>query len=868
MQSTHTKSKEDASAHKTMTTIDTDALVEAMRLEVEVATTGQPNLIQNPKGEKGAWGWITPVANTAMATGSDTNGTFLQFNNSASQASYFTSEYLAGIAGKYYRAQFSIVGTSNVNVSVKVRFEWYDTNKTLLSSSTQSAATSSGTFYSTAVLAPASTVYVKLRVDAYTSGGNLASGAYVKFRNAMVTYSTTSSGLATSRTNLIYNPNAETSTSGWYSDNPTDVTRVTTEHQTGSAAFKARRNGFDPSAPMIVYCFNGPSSADRYVVEGGATYTVSFYTKAETTARAVKFFYNARVAGPPDRLVLATNSPSQTNVVGSWTRFTYTFTMPPNANRLDFTIQIGGNLPTGEVHYIDSVMLEKSETANAYFDGNTADTTTLDYAWTGTANLSPSTVTTTGDAFDFSEPNDWQDILGPTNEITISRAALDAGLLSATVLDAMLDPAVNDEVRPGKQIRLRVFSGGVWTSEYEGRITNATVTYDREKAVGSEVQTRITLTASDNLSHLANQGENRGVGNIASLPYILEGKGAPWNVNGSGNQVTSATIVSYNENASVVDQVAVARDTALGYAWVDKRNVLNVYDKASMNNTVVTTFTDTAAPSYSDIDVNFNTDSCINTVNINWLRYDSGTGSTESITYGPYKNATSIATWGARSADFTIQGATEVPADIATYANNILTANSTPEIRANSLVFPIRNTTDLATMHSIDLYSLVGVAYDTKVDDDYRVTGIEHSIKADKDGVKWTVTYAFDINNSVAAPTFVPAPPFTGTTETTALFNNVTVLGLLTATGFVKTGLKTINVSAINTLNTGSVTFTTPFPASGPVPTVMLTLNNITSGTAMVRVSVANVTRSGFDIQIVRTVGAGNTDINWLAIAQ
>lgn len=48
-------------------------VLDRVRLDVErdLATGELVNLIQNPSGDLGGWGWITPVASTAMSGGTE-----------------------------------------------------------------------------------------------------------------------------------------------------------------------------------------------------------------------------------------------------------------------------------------------------------------------------------------------------------------------------------------------------------------------------------------------------------------------------------------------------------------------------------------------------------------------------------------------------------------------------------------------------------------------------------------------------------------------------------------------------------------------------------------------------------------------------
>ncbi|WP_235739032.1 hypothetical protein [Nocardioides alcanivorans] len=355
------------------------------------------------------------------------------------------------------------------------------------------------------------------------------------------------------------------------------------------------------------------------------------------------------------------------------------------------------------------------------------------------------------------EPRQYLNILGPTHTITVSRGALDVGTLSATILDADLDPAAADTISPGRYLWLRALVDGLWESVYEGRITEAKTSYAKAKggSLTDRGAVRIDLVASDNITRLANQAESRSVAQIAHLPWLLSDTGVPWLVNGHGGQIPAQQVVAINDNTSVLDQVALTRDTNLGYAWVDRNNALQVWDPLLLDDTVAATFSDTTGDlSYSAIDVSYDVQDCINSVAVEFVRYQPVAGVSTNISYGPYVDAASIDRFGARSATFTIVGAAENALAIGIYADVILAANATPLIRCNSLTMPVRNADELRAAALLDLYSLIDVAYEDRVDGALRITGIDHTISPGK----WLTTYTFARPTSVAAPTLIPAP--------------------------------------------------------------------------------------------------------------
>lgn len=352
------------------------------------------------------------------------------------------------------------------------------------------------------------------------------------------------------------------------------------------------------------------------------------------------------------------------------------------------------------------------------------------------------------------EPYEWLNILGESHSITVDRAELNLGTLTAVIVDASLDPAEADEIAPGRLIRLQATddAGVTWRNLFEGRIDSPEVSYTIDKTdPAGDLKVRIQLVAHDNIAVLANQGESRGV-DIDDLAFILEGKGVPWNVNNTGNQKSSATVLSSNDKASMLDQVAIARDSAPGFAWVDRYNVLHATENPT--NGSEPTFSDVSGVSYSAIDAGYVLDTVINEVTVVWLRYDAATGQTTEYTYGPYRDEASIKANGPRSATFTLQGAAESSVTIEAYADAVLAANATPVRRVSRLTVPIVDLAAVTLASNLDLYDLAHVDFSTIIDDDYRVTGIKHVITPDR----WLTDVSFESDGSVARPQIVPSP--------------------------------------------------------------------------------------------------------------
>ncbi|WP_395691801.1 hypothetical protein [Nocardioides sp.] len=443
------------------------------------------------------------------------------------------------------------------------------------------------------------------------------------------------------------------------------------------------------------------------------------------------------------------------------------------------------------------------------------------------------------------DPIPYQNILGPTHDLSINRDELNVGLLTASVLDASLDPAVATLLRPGRKARVMTLDGTTWTPIFWGAIRNAAVTYDYARTDAKRA--RITLTAVDNVSRLASIPATDGVAQISELPWILEGAGVPWSCNGSGSQVASATVVAHNENASVLDQIAITRDTISGYAWVDRFGVMQAWDASQIPTTVAATLDE---DDYSSLVVDYDTDRCINTVTIKYLRINLATGETVEIPYGPYTDATSVATWGPHAAEFTVQGGTESSAAMAAYGAAVLAANATPVIRVQSTTLPIAGVGDLPKA-LLDLYDLVTVNNTNGgLSDSLRVTSIQHTITSEK----WLTTLGFAVDGGVAPPVNTPSPG-----------NGAVAPG-------IQHGSTTMSGSSIaaGASVTATVSFTVPYSATPAA--VYAQVAGFVSGAGLIAIrQVDQITATDFRIVLVN-LGSGaatftNLPIRWTAFS-
>lgn len=705
-----------------MTALD---ILDRFRLDVErdLVTGELVNLIQNATGEFGGWGWVTPVAGSAMVGLGVGSGAPLTYNAVASTPNWFYSERAAVTSG-YVAASWVNVFLAQSGIA-RARLAWYDAAGTETLGTQTAYQTTNGTYSIAATAVPAGAVQVALRFDLYsnTSAANPTSTTrFLYLLNVTMARAATAAELGgTPHTNLVTNSSFETNTTGWdfYGGTGARVTTPTPQDGTGAGQVTKTAGALDFGAR-----FGGMP------VVPGQAYSGSGYVRSGTVSASVTVYIDFLSAGGN---LLASTGGSSLTTNATWQRISYVNVVAPAGAvtaRVVFDYVSGS---TGTV-LLDAVLFEQSSTLNAYYAGTFYSGATL-------PALPPAYYTS---------------ITAESAEISIEREELNLSTLSATVISTALDPSQSTLLRPGRSVRalVNVAASGDpddWQPVFTGETQKASVEYrllnpdDSQRAI-------ITLTAVDALTRLAQESRPNGVGTIAALPYVLEGCGVPWSVNGSGNQVPTATVVAVNDQATAIDQVAITRDSVSGYAWVDRRGILQAWDAATISTSVVDTLDE---DDYNtDFGIDFATDRVVNIVSID--AYEVIAGETVTVNDPPVRDEASIRQWGAYQKTFTVQGRTA--ASRITLANAILAANKTPTRRVDHVVLlPLTlETVDRALLDLYDLVTVVNARADLSAN--LRIVGVTHTITADQAETKWLTRLDFASDGSVAPPQIIPKP--------------------------------------------------------------------------------------------------------------
>lgn len=745
---------------------------DVLRLEVAQEPDGPVNLVRNPSGELGGWGYITPVAGTTVNK-YPTVPTYLQLKGAATPVLFHVlTESVPVTVGHTIAGRLEGGGGAGLT-HARLRFVFLDAAGAQVALGAQTGYLPLATvMQAPGVVVPAGAVSAQLRVDLYasnTGAAPTAPGAYALVREVTVITSPDGSGLGSIRVNLFPSPSFELTTlpAGLEAGSNAVAATSTEWAEVGTRSLKVWRD--DPEgfgSAQVTFDHIACTPGKHYQVQLRVRLNAGAGSSGSIRAGFNHYDAGGTFIGPQ----VTGDTETKTAVQAAGGEATLSFDHIPLTGSATFRLFVRCDQLPGDTTgaaYVDAVMIEQADEAGAYFDGATTDAGGVDYAWAGTAHASQSTATVAGE-LPYIEPTQWLDVLGPTHSIEVNREALQVGTLQAVIRDVSLAPYQADGIRPGRECRLLVLAAdNGWTPLFVGELDAARVEFDAPRMLPGSTDPKraiITLVAVDAAATLANTSRLESVATIVELPYVLEGAGVPWNVNGSSGQVGAATVTATNDNASALDQVAITRDTALGFAWVDRFGVLQAHDADVMPGA------DTEAigeDRYSSVGLGYDSDACVNTVTVAVLTLDPVTGTTEAVTFGPYVDADSVAAFGVHAATFTVAIPAADESTVAAYADAILTANAVPLLRAEEVTMPVTtvaghlSTADGERVALLDLYENVLVTNTAEgFSERQRITRIRHLFRAREayTGPAWTMALGFTADGTVAQPGAVPLP--------------------------------------------------------------------------------------------------------------
>lgn len=413
-------------------------------------------------------------------------------------------------------------------------------------------------------------------------------------------------------------------------------------------------------------------------------------------------------------------------------------------------------------------------------------TSTLTFRFSGAAARTDAAVVESGVGLPPMVTEPPVDMFPYASNVRIEREQLGSGSLTAVLTGDTVDILTSDALAIGKPIALKTASyrgqqaSSGWHPLFTGWISALSVTYP---LVDGKRRVRVELTATDSAQRLASTIVGTGVLTIADLQTIIEEAGVPWDLNGDTSSTdveanSGQSVLAYaNDNASLYDHIAIVRDTAQGYAFVDNFGAVCVYEKTAPDGSGWKGIGDAVGdPEYadsftharrfivdeSDFNMNavpaFSSDRIINIVTVTALRLIGG--ETEEWTFGPYYDIASMNKWGPWAANFTV--ATEPGSVLSAnafqaYAQEIFNRSADAEAVYDELIFPILDTYDGLWLATCDLADILEVtsSYAGMTDRPFRAQRIVHEITP----VSWLMTVGLEEAVAAQAPTAAPALP-------------------------------------------------------------------------------------------------------------
>ena len=191
-------------------------------------------------------------------------------------------------------------------------------------------------------------------------------------------FETTSAGELV-RTNLFTNPSFEAILTGWTATAGLTATRSTDEFRLGGASLRC-----------VSTATNSEVVSPAISVNAGASYTASTWIKGASGNTVIITIYEYNVSNTE----IGSSSSNSISLTGSWQRINVSKNLTSLASTIKVAVSDVKPSNAGQTFFLDDTLLEKTAFLDDYFDGNTPDADGRQYAWSGAANASTSTVVT------------------------------------------------------------------------------------------------------------------------------------------------------------------------------------------------------------------------------------------------------------------------------------------------------------------------------------------------------------------------------------------------------------------------------------------------------------------------------------------
>lgn len=355
------------------------------------------------------------------------------------------------------------------------------------------------------------------------------------------------------------------------------------------------------------------------------------------------------------------------------------------------------------------------------------------------------------------------------SDIQISRHDSEVSTCNITLRDdSGID--VSDEFGVGKRIRVRAnVQPVVWGDTVWGNPTNPDNTiytgliHSRHATYPGTARPEVKVMAVDHYSALLTK-KGYALKSLENYRLMLPYLGIPTVTDGdiatppmSNDPNRSQTghddfeglwrLKDEAGNMTALDAITLTRNTQFGYVWFDRFNRCNVKTSMPADATV---FTDQQPGpdefSFSNVDLQFNTDNIINYVTI--VAYDNSLSMAEdgtikdNIVKREFSMSDTESMNKNRKAEYKLEMFSRD--DYDDIQTRILDKYKDPVMTASTLRFPVRSFDEMYRVSKFEPYRIITIKYKDKLDTDFRVTSIKHSIKP---GETWITELGFGLSN-------------------------------------------------------------------------------------------------------------------------
>lgn len=177
------------------------------------------------------------------------------------------------------------------------------------------------------------------------------------------------------RVNYIPNPTFEVDTTGWYAITNGSLAATTDDAFTGTQCLEVTMTG--PTGAQY-----GAAAGGKIPLPGQSTYYASAYVKLKagsTTANLSLRYFEYENVDSTSTVGNAILDLQQVSDTDGWVRLDGFWNSGPLANYVIIRVY-NDSTTSGDVYYVDSVMLEESASLGTYFDGS------QEGFWSGTAH--------------------------------------------------------------------------------------------------------------------------------------------------------------------------------------------------------------------------------------------------------------------------------------------------------------------------------------------------------------------------------------------------------------------------------------------------------------------------------------------------